>query len=545
MDRTSIIKPSLKLVFPPHEKNPNTIIYPKRTILWLSLAFILVKIPMLFVPNNPEELRDFDHFLRTSEGLIPYKDYVYSYGPLAPFFYGLLFKFVPSILISQRILSLFMWGLSTMLLAKILQRYLSTSISIFIGTLVSSSMIGYPSYNHNHVLCALGLIGVCYFILKFSEEKSRTSLLGSYFFALVCLFTRPIPTGYLVYTAWLICTLIMMDGRAMRRVVHAIKSCLGVGVLLLILYKLCGPWLKNGLISPSWLVLPWLPYPNLHFLIPEMTLRGPFVLELFLKEIRAALETSLFYSHYFVWPGVCFTLAAHNKYNLRFKAAALIQFFALCGSTDILHYGFTHPLFQQAVTQRGQFFLSLTAVSLFLVLWPKINEFKRSKLFASLSICILVALTTWGFMPWVVGVYQIRKFDSNPYDFRILKGIFSHRDRQYTFQAVRFIDTICKPGDKMATLHYEPGISRLTDCEDAFEKDVYTFTRWPDYRFRAFEIPYIPEGGMTDEEFRQKMYRETKPRIYLRNVGDLCPACCTKYQDFGDKNLGRRVCWGN
>ena len=78
-------------------------------LLILLFSFLLIKFPMIFVPQNPEELRDFEHFVRTSFGELPYRDYVWIYGPLTPLIYGCFLKVFPPLLLSIRTLSFCFW----------------------------------------------------------------------------------------------------------------------------------------------------------------------------------------------------------------------------------------------------------------------------------------------------------------------------------------------------------------------------------------------------------------------------------------------------
>lgn len=517
-----------------------------RTIILAGVCFFLLKFPMLFVTHHPEELRDFDHYVRTSQNDRAFRDYVYAYGPLAPLVYGNLFKLAPHTLVAMRFISLCFWTVGAIFIALILARCLRSTPAIFVGTLVASNQFGYSTYTHNHVLAAVGILGACYFLLKFLEERSRAPLVVSFFLILVCLFTRPVIMGYGVFAVWW-GLMLWAHRRNKREGFKLAVFFIGVTVLLtLLFFKFHGPALKTAFLTPPWLMLPSAPYPNLHFLVPQFTLRGTASFELFLKEIRAALETGLFYTHYFIWPAILLTLVYAFRYDVRLRSAMVCVLLSVTGSVDILHYGFDNPLFHQAMTSRGPFFFGLTSLSLILVLWPKIAGFKRAWVPATCSLGVLAAITVWGYMPWVIGVYHLSKFSINPYSFPALRGIASHRDRESILQAIHFVNGMCSARDRILIPYYQPGLQQILRCEQVLRKDLYAFTRPPWYVLEHHDSPYAPEGGITNGELNQKWIRELNPRFYILPLGDPpapCPSSEWKFKDFGMGNLGNRVCW--
>lgn len=73
------------------------------------LLFFAVKFPMCFNTNNPEELRDFDHYVRMADNELAYRDFVWLYGPLSPLVYGVVLKIFPHKLITVRAFSFCLW----------------------------------------------------------------------------------------------------------------------------------------------------------------------------------------------------------------------------------------------------------------------------------------------------------------------------------------------------------------------------------------------------------------------------------------------------
>lgn len=515
-------------------------------VILAGICFFLLKFPMLFVTNHFEELRDFDHYVRTSRGERAFRDYVYSYGPLAPLVYGNLFKIAPHTLVANRFISLCFWTVGAIFVALILARYLCSTPAILAGTAIVSNLFGYSTYTHNHVLAAVGILGACYFLLKSLEERSRAPLIVSFLLILVCLFTRPVIMGYGVFAAWLGVVLWAHRGNKRESLKLAVLFIGVTALFTLLFFKFYGPALKTAFVTPPWLILPSTPYPNLHFLVPQFTLRGSASFELFLKEIRAALETGIFYTHYFIWPAILFTLVCSFRYNVRLRAAMVCAALSLAGSADVLHYGFDNPLLHQAMTGRGPFFFGLTSLSLLLVLWPKIASFKRAWAVATCSLAVLAAITVWGYMPWIIGVYQMSKFSINPHSFPALRGVASHLDRESILQTIHFVNGMCGAEDRVVIPYYHPGLQQLLRCQDVLRKDLYAWARPHWYILQRYDSPYLPEGGINNYDFNYNRIREMSPRFYIHPLGDpptSCPSSEWKFKDFGTGRLGNRVCW--
>lgn len=143
-------------------------------LVWGALfLFCLVKIPMLFVTNNPEELRDFDHFLRMASGQTAYRDFVWLYGPLSPLVYGTLLKVLPEKLLMVRILSFLFWLPATIWLSQLLIRYQLRRAGYWLGVLFVTGLSSYPSYSHNHIIPAAALVGVIFYFTRFQEREDN------------------------------------------------------------------------------------------------------------------------------------------------------------------------------------------------------------------------------------------------------------------------------------------------------------------------------------------------------------------------------------
>jgi hypothetical protein len=197
----------LKLVkteYSPEENlDPSLLVKEAQKAITLALGlFIALKFPMCFATINPEELRDFDHFIKVSEGLFPYRDFVWLYGPLTPLVYGVLFKIFPAKLIIARLITLGIWSWGAYYLAKTIARYFPDPKKVIFGCLLVTACFGYPSYSHNHILASSACFFGFYHALIAVEESKERNLFFSFLGILVCFFTRPILMGLGAMAAW-------------------------------------------------------------------------------------------------------------------------------------------------------------------------------------------------------------------------------------------------------------------------------------------------------------------------------------------------------
>lgn len=518
-----------------------------RALVWGALGlFLLVKIPMLFVTNNPEELRDFDHFLRMSEGARAYKDFVWLYGPLAPLLYGLAMKILPEVMLTARVLTLALWGINTLFVAKLLLRYQVSGIPYWFGILFVTGLSAYPSYSHNHILATVGMTATIYYLSRFRATGEAKDLRLSYLGLLVIFFCRPVLMGYGCAALWL--GLFFTDAKITERARHGILFLSSFLLSLLAFRLLYGPNFWTAFMPQSWAILETKAYPNLHYLLPRPRLSDPAALALFLKQCRAALETMMFYVHYFVWPTFILTMASLNKGRLELKTAALAASFALVASLDLLHYGFNDPMSEQAMWVRGQYFMVGTALSLFLTLWP-IARHGSTSLKRAGAIGVLYLVFIWSYMPWTVGVLHLLKYPKNQFQFRTLTALTTHADRTAIFEAIQFVNSKCTHSDTVVFPQYEPGVTRLLNCSDLFDRDSYMFTRMPWYRLSKGETPYAPGGKITNGEAIQARLDQFKPRFFVLQGKTAYDSVCTQpgwsKQEFGAGPSGRVVCWRN
>jgi hypothetical protein len=506
-----------------------------------AVLFFVIKLPMCFVTNNPEELRDFDHFAKSASGEYAYRDFVFIYGPLAPIVYGTALKVLPKRLISVRVFTLAIWSVGAAFAAALLSLYFSSITSCVWGVLFATGLLGYPSYSHNHILAAVGALAGVYYLIRYIEKEELSSLLGSFAALAVVVFTRPILTGYGSAAVWF--AIVFFHKPDFARFRALVVFAAGLALLFGFFTLIYGKGVVWAFFPRPWAVLPSKGYPNLHYLIPHLSNgMGPALP----KQIWAALETGTFYLHFFVWPTLVFTLAYILPRHPTFRAAAICSAFALAGSLDLLHYGFSDPVSEQAMWVRGQYFFGLTGCSLFLVLAPAaVGTNRPLKRSAAKAVLFVVAL--WSYLPYALGVDHLDRFKFNQYEFPALTGILTHTDRRYVFEAIKFINENCQPGDTVVVPQYDPGLGRLLRCPELFGNDPYIFTRWTGYRLVAGETPYSPEGGVTNGDLITNYLRKFNPRFFLvqgnPEFTQVCSSPGWQVRQFGEGANGRKVCF--
>jgi hypothetical protein len=520
---------------------PVSAINQRKVILFSALLFLAFKVPMTFNTNNPEELRDYDHFVRSAQGESAYRDFVWFYGPLSPLVYGTALKVLPQKLLTVRLITLAFWTVGAALLGLLLARYLSSLPEVLLGTFVVTNVFGYPSYSHNHILGAVGILASAYWFVRFLEEDQENFLYYSFAGALVSFFSRPILMGIGGLVGWV--GLFLWQQKVKDKTRLGSILIIVFGIVTLCFFMIDGPLLVSAFVPRPWAILQFKDYPNLHFMFPPLVWSNPALLA---RQVWGVFEVGFFYFHYFIWPAILLTMAAYAVPHSALRAAVCCMILGWCTSWDLLHYGFSVPASEQAMWVRGQYFFALTATSVFLVLWPVVRNSEALLQRRVLSAVVLALVGVWGYFPFLLGLNHLARFPVNQYRFPALTGVLTHPDRQPILEAVAFINSLCTEKDAVVVTQYDPGLSQLLKCPDLFQQDSYTYTRNAWYKLERGETPYAPEGGMTNGELVENRIRAVTPRFYLTELPPSYQACNLagfESRDFGSGANGRRVCW--
>jgi hypothetical protein len=538
--KRSALAPFLSLIYVDNTSPARTVRPRWKLGLVVALLFLAVKAPVCFQSSHPEEFRDFDAYRQSAQGLLPFKDYAWNYGPVAPLFFGTVLKVFPQTMLTLRMTGLALWSMAVFFLALLLSRYWKGNVRVIVGALICSGLFGYANYTFNHILATLGMIVSLYYLICHLEQGDELHLFFSWAGLLLCVMTRPVLMGYGLFAAWVaIYTMAVPVLRYKRALAFfVISTALAVGTSFLVI----GPAAKVGFVPAPSLILPFTGYPNIHYLFPRRI--SPYLVESLAKNLRSALETLFFYTHYFVWPTFLFT-AGYFFWNRSrsLRAAVITTFFSLAASLDMLHYGFSDPESAQYMTVRGQYFAALTSVSLLLFLWSR-SQSSIKKVFAVVFPLLLVV---WSYLPWAIGVKRLTEFKVNPYGYRELAGLMFHPDRGATFDAVQFINSLCTEKDLVGITQYDPWASTFIRCKDIFAKDSQMFQRRWNSILVPGESPYQPQGGIEAYTLPLRILSENKLSYLFvsPHSGFLkrCEESGWSYKDFGKGDEARRVCW--
>lgn len=142
--------------------------------LYIVLIVVILILYMLsfgkFFLNDGDHGRDLLSFLMTSEGKLPYVDYNWIYGPLMPFYYGLLFKILsPNILIASA-------GWYFIFTLAIIMFYITVKDSFnpliaVITTILFVVYHGFFYHTFNHVGGSLVIITILFCFIRFIRTE--------------------------------------------------------------------------------------------------------------------------------------------------------------------------------------------------------------------------------------------------------------------------------------------------------------------------------------------------------------------------------------
>jgi hypothetical protein len=198
-------------------------------------------------------------------------------------------------------------------------------------------------------------------------------------------------------------------------------------------------------------------------------------------------------------------------------------------------------MLEQAMWVRGQYFFSLTALSLFL-LGSALTHYRK------VTYALFTLVMVWGYSPWIVGMYHVITTPKNEFQLEALQTISTHPDRKAVLEASVLINSLCNEKDSVVITQYDPGLDRVLKCPDLFGKDAYIFTRLPSYYLKPGETPYAPEGEVTNRSVLEKIINEAQPRFFIfenfnRPFSRVCQLPHWRSQTFGAGGASRTLCW--
>jgi len=127
-----------------------------RQIIFLLLTIIAAT--LIFFPTHNFQApvaqgdhgRDLYAFWQTSQGATPYQDYLWTYGPLMPYYYGLVFKILGST-IQSALLGELLLKIISITIFYLLLGCLVPCLWAFLGAMWLASFFPHVSHTYNHI----------------------------------------------------------------------------------------------------------------------------------------------------------------------------------------------------------------------------------------------------------------------------------------------------------------------------------------------------------------------------------------------------------
>lgn len=153
-----------------------------------------------------EEVRDLWIFKQMDGGLIPFRDFIFEYGPLGPWLWHWIIQITGSELFVLRIVCILL-GLPCIWVGyKIALRFVPARPAAFIG-LASYGVLTFPTYAYTHVFSVITLMAMIYAAFLYLERRRLSLFLWTVFFSVLTLLIRPLPTGVTAVIAFSIALL--------------------------------------------------------------------------------------------------------------------------------------------------------------------------------------------------------------------------------------------------------------------------------------------------------------------------------------------------
>jgi len=257
----------------------------KKFILVLTiLAGLLILLP--HVQYQPylaqgDHGRDLYCFQQTSEGKTPYRDTMWLYGPLMPYYYALFFKFlgnkIQSILIGEMILKLFA-GIFLFLSIRLM----TSSKWAVLAALWFWSFHTFFFFTYNHTGGIMFLLSVVYFLFRYIDTQQKKFLYWGLFSTFLLAFVK-INYGFAALGTFIVCVFII--DKVNKVSIFSKKIFYLSGILLLPIMIFLGYLIFiNGL--PAYIIRQSFPYLNIDH---QHNLSAIKSLEIFFKNLYAKI----------------------------------------------------------------------------------------------------------------------------------------------------------------------------------------------------------------------------------------------------------------
>ena len=176
---------------------------PGIPLFLVIIAYLILQLLTFRTGIGSEELRDVLLSKQCSEGLLPYRDFYWFYGPLGIYFWALLIKLVGSELIVMRLAVIFIGAIGIAIVYNLSKKIMSNNFSL-LAAFCSFALFTFPSYSFNNYLSVIGVVSTLYYVVNFfSDIKWHNLFMWGVFLTLTFLI-RPAPTGISLFFASLL-----------------------------------------------------------------------------------------------------------------------------------------------------------------------------------------------------------------------------------------------------------------------------------------------------------------------------------------------------
>ncbi len=513
-----------------------------KALAWIAFIFFLFKAPLTLAPYHFEELVMLDAATRAFSGEVVYLDFYYIYGPLPPYFYAIFFSILPKTLLTIRLVTL-LTGCGVALLISLVFEKKSLGKRIIITLLATLPVAIYPAYAHNHTLSLLGLVGSITFLSRFIFNRKFNDLIYSYGFLILILLSRPAIAGFGATLGWLLVVLTLGELAPKERLKITAGGITGLVILFGGLYAIFGdPFLWA--LTPRFDTLDvWKPNSLVSLI---SALYENFELKNGLWNFRQQVMVRGAFLCFVLAPGMVFYFYRKNrKVNPECANFVMISCLIVYGG----HFVDTFSMGAGPLFIRGQYFWTPLIAATLVIIDDAFTASRRNYSLLVPSVIVLGMVSALYSSYFVLNVERILR--NERYTSSVLKGTVKLKGHDGFLKATEFINSRCRPGEKVLVGAYHPGAQLFLKCENVVQKDCCFTHRNPNYVPRQRETPYSPNGRISYREIAYEMARKEKPKFrlvslaqhpYSKTYAPLCEGS-HGHQDFPWEFGELRVCW--
>lgn len=497
-------------------------------VLVVILVYFLKQLISFRLGLNYEESRDANAYLLAVDGLMPFRDFEWLYGPFAFFVYPLALKLFGINLITLRI-SYIAFTFLVIPLTYFLARRIMPPWWAGIAGFLSIVFFDIPYYTFNHVFATLGELACLLMVCRFIETKGKVAnLFWAGIFASITALTKPLMPGVELFIG--ICLfLLLFDGLIPWR--NRLKRCLifaaAFGFLIFgyALYFYFQTAAKDIQIKH-----PFLSYDSANYIenvfrmragsfsgllrerfigiLPVAKITSIASLSEFKHLLVASFDNFIFYLPYLIC-AITFIVLLRSKKTKHSPYLLLFTIFSFFISLEGLHMAhFMHRSFVIQVP------FVLMVYLLYLI---KVFFSDKGALLRKAGGCFIVLFLFYiSFLHFFRYPYSMVRKYTRPLNLERARGILVSANEKELYESLtRYLSANLSRGEKIAVMGYYPQFSFLTKQRNVFTDDEYAFHLLNTWLCSSENYEeFIPVLKQFEDNIIGVMQRE-KPKIVL------------------------------